>query len=230
MSSLKWEDALKGTITVVQSLSSGSPVSALKHAAYKFMNVLANALMIHTNKLAGDWNEVEYTFFFIYPILKRALYDVPFRFKLGEPHFQCAVKHINDDEAADSGPKIDAVMYHKSLGLAKSPVEVSGPNYKINKNYCIGDRVKLARNLKSILKAIEKCTKTPDTITLQIKVYGIQVYQDRLLIYSLSRVTATYCDFLCEKSMDIPVSPGLFNKEALFFVTFFLTCLIFTTT
>lgn len=93
---------------------------------------------------------------------------MPFRFKLGELHLQCVVKYKDDDEATDSESKIDAVMYHKGLDLAMSLlVEVSGPNYIVNKNHCIGDRVKLARNLKSIVKAIEKFTKTFDIITFK---------------------------------------------------------------
>lgn len=120
----------------------------------------AGAIFVDENKFSGAWNEIEYTFFFIYPLLKQALHNVPFEFRLGESHLKCAIKNTNDDEAAESGPKIDIIMYYKRLDLAMSVVEVSGPNHKVNKNHCLGDRVKIAKILKSILKAIEKSTKT----------------------------------------------------------------------
>lgn len=103
------------------------------------------------------------------------------------------MKHTDDDEAADSEPKVDAVMYHKGLDLAMSLVEVSGPNYKVNKKHCIGDRDKLARNLKSILKAIEKFTKTFDIITLKkIKVYGMQAYCSSIACQESSLHTTSF--------------------------------------
>lgn len=83
---------------------------------------------------------MEYTFFFICPLLTQALHNVPFEFKLGESHLKCAVKNADGDKAADSGPKIGIITYHKRLELAIGVVEVSGRKYKVNKNHYLGDR------------------------------------------------------------------------------------------
>ncbi|KAG1092355.1 hypothetical protein G6F42_019224 [Rhizopus arrhizus] len=153
-------DALKETKAIIKALPNGTPLTLLKEAVYKMIKFCAGAIFVDENKFSGAWNEIEYTFFFIYPLLKQALHNVPFEFRLGESHLKCAIKNTNDDEAAESGPKIDIIMYYKRLDLAMSVVEVSGPNHKVNKNHCLGDRVKIAKILKSILKAIEKSTKT----------------------------------------------------------------------
>ncbi|KAL9537327.1 hypothetical protein MBANPS3_011876 [Mucor bainieri] len=119
------------------------------------------------NMLDGAYNEVEYTFFFLYPIIKKTLYDVPINFKLGESHLQCAIKKTNDDEAADAGPKIDIIMTYKRNNLPVGVVEVSGSNHKVNKNHYVGDRNKIAKNLKSIIGSTEKASITPDILALK---------------------------------------------------------------
>ncbi|KAL7334437.1 hypothetical protein PS15p_200064 [Mucor circinelloides] len=213
-------DTLKETKAIIEALPNGTSLTLLKQAVYKMIKICAGAIFAGDNKFSGAWNEVEYTFFFIYPLLKQALHNVPFEFRLGESHLKCAIKNTNDDEAADCGPKIDIIMYYKRLDLAMSVVEVSGPNHKVNKNHYLGDRVKIAKNLKSILKAIEKSTKTPDIITFKkIKVYGVQVYQNQIFIYSLARATDAFCVFLCEKKIDIPTSTGLFRNQILAFLS-----------
>jgi hypothetical protein len=61
--------------------------------------------------------------------------------------------------------------------MAISVCEVSGPNYKTNKQHFLGDRVKLAMNMRSMLNHIEKSSPTSNaTAFKKIKLYGFQVY------------------------------------------------------
>lgn len=162
---------------------------------YKYPFTSRDALCIG-DKLNGQWNEVEFTFFFLFPIFQQVFFDVPFSPKLwvttdfkiicmsnfcilfsGESHLHCAARVTNDDEHSEAGPKIDIIYTHNLYNLAISVCEVSGPNHKTNKTHFLGDRNKLSRNLKSILKAIEHSTITPNLKSFKkIKVFGIQVY------------------------------------------------------
>ncbi|KAI7903102.1 uncharacterized protein BX663DRAFT_60872 [Cokeromyces recurvatus] len=76
------------------------------------------------NKFHCCLNEIEYTHQFIYPALKEVLYDFQVRFKLGEPHLQCAAANMNDDQRTQSGPKMDIIMLHKVHQFAISICEV----------------------------------------------------------------------------------------------------------
>lgn len=63
----------------------------------------------------------KYLLLLFIPILKQALHCIPFNnFKLGEAHLQCAIKQTADDDAADTGPKIDIIMSHKLTSLEMS--------------------------------------------------------------------------------------------------------------
>lgn len=187
---------------------------SLKEWLANISSTSAAALENNGNKLNGSCNETKYTFFFLYPVIKHLLYSAPFNFKLGESHLQCAIKTTDDDEAADAGPKIDIIMSHKENGLALSVVEVSGPNYKTNKNHFVGDRNKITKNLKAILRQIQKTCSAPDIVAFKkIKVYGLQVYKNKLYIYSLSQISFSYYLFILEKTIEIPSSPGLLYQQ-----------------
>jgi hypothetical protein len=118
-----------------------------------------------------------------------------------------------DDERTQAGSKIDIIMLHKILKIAVSVCEVSGPHLKINKTHFLGDRNKLAKNMRSILNSIEN---TSSTEFKKIKVYGFQVYckcvffkkknyfnkykynntlaiVNKLYVYSLTPIAHGYC-------------------------------------
>ncbi|KAL7320240.1 hypothetical protein PS15m_000149 [Mucor circinelloides] len=207
------KQALKNTKNAI-NLQPDTPLKAQTHAICKIVKTFAAALENNGNKLNGSCNETKYTFFFLYPVIKHLLYSAPFNFKLGESHLQCAIKTTDDDEAADAGPKIDIIMSHKENGLALSVVEVSGPNYKTNKNHFVGDRNKITKNLKAILRQIQKTCSAPDIVAFKkIKVYGLQVYKNKLYIYSLSQISFSYYLFILEKTIEIPSSPGLLYQQ-----------------
>jgi hypothetical protein len=56
-------------------------------------------------------------------------------------------------------------------------VEVSGPPNRVNHQHFVGDKIKLAKHLKSSLKKIRKTIKSGDEgLYEHIKLFGIQVY------------------------------------------------------
>lgn len=87
------------------------------------------------------------------------------------------MEDTNDDERAQSGPKIDKIMSLKMQKLAISVSEISGPNIKTNKSHFLGDRVKIAKNMKAMINHIEEISPTPNKSALKrIKLYSLQFY------------------------------------------------------
>lgn len=83
----------------------------------------------------------------------------------------------------------DAICSLTRLGLQLLLVEVSGPPATNDHSHFAGNRLKLAKNLKSMLKRIHR--KVPagsDDILCDIKLYGIQFY-------------CTLCDLKCFTSL-----------------------------
>ncbi|KAF1800940.1 hypothetical protein FB192DRAFT_1473352, partial [Mucor lusitanicus] len=112
------------------------------------------------------------------------------------------------------GSKIDLIISHKIFGVEIGVVEVSGPSHKVDKTHFLGDRVKIARNLKSIHKQIERLATNPNLASLKrLKLYGIQVYLDEIIIYSMTRISASYWVFLREQSLSIPSTSALFRNQ-----------------
>ncbi|GAN10897.1 hypothetical protein MAM1_0424d10447 [Mucor ambiguus] len=107
-------------------------------------------------------NEVEFTHHFVYPLLREILDVCEVEFRLSEHHLQCAAANTDDDERTQSGPKIDIVILHKAHQFAVSICQVSGPNFKTNKNHFLGDRNKLAKNMRAMLNYIENTSPTPN--------------------------------------------------------------------
>ncbi|CEP15853.1 hypothetical protein [Parasitella parasitica] len=166
------------------------------------------------NKFSGHMNEVEYTHQFLFPLIKEVLYDCLIKFKLGEPHLQCAAANTNDDERTQSGPKIDIILLHQVYQFAISICEISGPNHKANKNHFLGDRNKLAKNMRHILNHIEDASPTPNATSFKkVKIYGLQVYLNVIYLYSLTRASEGYSVFLLEKTLTIPTSLSLLQMQ-----------------
>lgn len=56
-------------------------------------------------------------------------------------------------------------------------MEVTGPPHLSDHAHFVGDRIKLAKNLKSMLKSIRRQSRTGDSeLYTCIKLYGIQTY------------------------------------------------------
>ncbi|KAI8883431.1 hypothetical protein K501DRAFT_333340 [Backusella circina FSU 941] len=166
------------------------------------------------NKFVGHLNENEFTHQYLYPMFKQVLHDCPLKFRLGESHLQCAAAETNDDQRTQCGPKIDIIILHKVHQFAISVCEVSGPHFKTNKNHSLGDRNKLAKNMRAILNHIEQVPSTPNaTAFRKIKIYGFQVYLNKLYIYSMTSLGNGYNVFVLENTLPIPVSLTLLEAQ-----------------
>lgn len=98
-------------------------------------------------------------------------------FVRGKDHLSCTAAASNDDQRTQTGPKIDIIVLNKLHQFAINLCEVSGPNYKINKNRFLGDCNKIAKNMNSILNFIHSSTPTPNIEAYKkIKLYSFQVY------------------------------------------------------
>ncbi|EPB86972.1 hypothetical protein HMPREF1544_06190 [Mucor circinelloides 1006PhL] len=141
--------------------------------------------------------------------------------KIGESHLKCATKHINDESRAAVGPKIDIIITSEALHAEISVVEASGPVSKVDKSHFLGDRSKIAKNLRLIYKQIEKLTNRPSLSDLKkLKLYGLQVYRKYYHIHlmasemaSLSKCTANFYVFLLGKKIIISTNPAMYEDQ-----------------
>ncbi|KAI9017967.1 hypothetical protein CLU79DRAFT_706402, partial [Phycomyces nitens] len=118
------------------------------------------------------------------------------------------------------GPKIDIIISSTKLSLEISVVEVSGAMNKADNTHFLGDRYKIARNLKFLHKQIEKAASTPNFSSLKkLKLFGVQVYLNKIYIYSLTKVTGDYYVFLLEKKLAIPTNPALYKSQLPYFLS-----------
>ncbi|CAO3640463.1 unnamed protein product [Cunninghamella echinulata] len=156
-------------------------------------------------------NENTYTMIFLRPIiilLFKPLNNI-FKFLWGEVSLQCKNESDNKILAANdrsaSSSKIDGIIIDNVYNMEVGIIEVSGPNYKVNKVHYLEDKNKLAKNLRLIYKSIEVLKSTTSMVMMKdLKVYGIHVYSNTLHAYSCHRVYSGQFVFNCELSMDIP--------------------------
>ncbi|KAG1082770.1 hypothetical protein G6F42_022455 [Rhizopus arrhizus] len=155
----------------------------------------------HTQSGFSNFNENEFTFLFLLPVLRQILKSSNLSFKLGESHLKCATKHINDESRAAVGPKIDIIITSEALHAEISVVEASGPVSKVDKSHFLGDRSKIAKNLRLIYKQIEKLTNRPSLSDLKkLKLYGLQVYPN-------------FYVFLLGKKIIISTNPAMYEDQ-----------------
>jgi hypothetical protein len=100
----------------------------------------------------------------------------------GEPHLVCKKKENNEvlDETQRSsvGPKVDMIINNKPYDVDIALVEVSGPNWKVDKSHFLGDRNKLAKNLQSMYRDILKKHRNSSRRSSKfMKLYGLHIYR-----------------------------------------------------
>ena len=71
-------------------------------------------------------------------------------------------RKLNDDERRSKGPNTDGIIIYDSSGLKVAIIEVSGPPENGHHAHFIGDRNKIAINLKKSMKKIieKKCQQS----------------------------------------------------------------------
>ncbi|CAG8703497.1 2175_t:CDS:2, partial [Funneliformis mosseae] len=122
-------------------------------------------------------------------------------------------RSLKDDNRRCFGNKIDAIMSILDIGLEFSTLEVSGSPSKLDHTHYAGDRNKTAKMLKIILNYIY--IKYPGDFEKfrKIKVYGVQIYDHNLYVYSICMPFAGIYYFKLEKMFSYPTITFLVFKE-----------------
>jgi len=80
-----------------------------------------------------------------------------------------------DDERRSNGKKIDTIISLKEEDIEFSVTEVSGPPMKNDWTHFTGDRMKIAKMLKTLMNQFAELNPSSD-ITL-VRLYGLQLYR-----------------------------------------------------
>ncbi|KAL9550805.1 hypothetical protein MBANPS3_004549 [Mucor bainieri] len=170
------------------------------------------------NLLNQGVSEPMYTYYFVFPLVRLLLkqYDSELMVIVGEPYLNAKKKEENalltENQRSAQGPKIDIIIHNKTLDLEIALVEISGPNRKANKAHYLGDRNKLAANMKSIYRDItHKNANNSRRSSKNLKVFGFQFYLDTIYMYSLCRGSDGFYVFVTEYTLQIPTSNNLLH-------------------
>lgn len=100
-----------------------------------------------------------------------------------------------DDERRSKGNAPDAIFTLKSMGVSFALIEVSGGPTCDDHGHFVGDRVKLAKSLKCLLKKIRNLVSHgSEEVFADIKLVGIQIYS-KFINLSISMQPLTYLSF-----------------------------------
>ncbi|KAG2221026.1 hypothetical protein INT45_009275 [Circinella minor] len=162
----------------------------------KLMKVYSKQLKNEKNYLERDQTEFNYIMSFWYPLFHRLLRDDSrYEIMWGEGSLRAA-----------KGPSTDGVIIHESSGLEIAIIEVSGPPQNGQHADFVGDRNKIAINLKRTMKKI--IAKTPSAnkaVLSNIVLLGIQMYKHHLYLYSLTMPAFDLYVFTEVQKIQLPV-------------------------
>ncbi|CAG8619407.1 7741_t:CDS:10, partial [Paraglomus occultum] len=102
------------------------------------------------------------------------------------------------------GSKIDAIIKLAEINLEFVLIEVSGTPCDLDHTHYVGDRKKIAKNLKIILNFIRTTYPGSFEAFRRIKVFGIQIYDNKFYIYSMSMPFARIYYFKLEMEFECP--------------------------
>jgi hypothetical protein len=81
-----------------------------------------------------------------------------------------------DDERRNTGKVSDAILTLVNYDLPVALVEVSGPPNQQNHQHFVGDRTKIAKHLKSVLKKVRRTISSGDEDLYKLlRLFGIRV-------------------------------------------------------
>ncbi|KAI8149232.1 hypothetical protein BJV82DRAFT_662540 [Fennellomyces sp. T-0311] len=131
--------------------------------------------------LLQQQGELHYISTFLAPIIKKLFKGCDEISYMGDTALTASKEEewaaLKDDEARSRGKTPDGIFHLVGYGVDIALLEVSGPPNTANHQHHIGDRNKLAKSLKQLLKKIRRATSDGDTSTYEsITLYGIQVY------------------------------------------------------
>ncbi|KAI9366601.1 hypothetical protein BD770DRAFT_405870 [Pilaira anomala] len=162
-------------------------------------------------------NEYHFTMAFIYPLFFNLFFNVSQKElfqRWGEVRLYCAKRNehssLFDAERRTPGPSIDGIFTLPGLNdLEFLVVEVTGAPAQDDFEHFIGDRNKIAKNLKIMLKFIISLRE----IFTCLKLYGIQVYKNDVYVYSMTNTYDNLYIFTDEMKFSFPTVPALLKKK-----------------
>ncbi|CAO0790817.1 unnamed protein product [Mucor circinelloides] len=173
------------------------------------------------NWLKEEMTEAEFVARFATPLIDLTLKscNTKLTFKPGEQKL-LLVKGYTDivltkDDARLPGPNIDGTIKNTELDVLFSLVEVSGSPKSPTENYshCKGDRNKLAKNLKYLLKVlISMKGMSSFKSACKIKLFDLHIYYNQVYVYSLSMPMWDLFVFKLGFKFDIPIKPTFVSK------------------
>lgn len=110
-----------------------------------------------------------------------------------------------EDERRSVGSSIDCILRLATTNMDLMVVEVSGGNSKEEYDHFIKDRIKIAKNLKVMMKHIMRKKLIVGEIS-EVQLLGMQVYHNRLYLYALTMPLLNIFCFEQIMSFDIPTS------------------------
>ncbi|CDH54475.1 predicted protein [Lichtheimia corymbifera JMRC:FSU:9682] len=115
-----------------------------------------------------------------------------------------------DHDRRSKGNSPDAILSISQYDITFSLIEVTGPPNANDHSHFVGDKVKLAKNMKTMLKKIRRHSRGGDEdIYASIKLYGIQTYLNHMYIYSLCEPTRGIYVFDLVFSFDVKCPSGM---------------------
>ncbi|CAI2178435.1 16937_t:CDS:2 [Funneliformis geosporum] len=144
-------------------------------------------LMEDVNVLLEDMSEGSFIVMVLAPILnkffmrnKKIWYP-----KYGETCLKANAEDHNsqktDNERRSPGKKIDTIIILKEDNEEFSVTEVSGPPNKNDWSHFVGDRLKIAKMLKTLMNRFAKLR--PGSDIRMVRLYGMQLYLCQVIIY-----------------------------------------------
>ncbi|KAI9260269.1 hypothetical protein EDC94DRAFT_610619 [Helicostylum pulchrum] len=166
-------------------------------------------------------NEHHFIMIFVFPLFYELFYDVSQKniYQRWETKLYCAKKNehssLLDAERRTPGPSIDAVFIIPFLNnLEFFIIEVSGGPAQEDFEHFIGDRNKIAKNLKIMMKHIISLRTDWTTYKAStLKLYGLHIYRNEVYVYSLTNPYGNVYIFITEMNFSFPTMPVLLNQN-----------------
>ncbi|CAO3595263.1 unnamed protein product [Absidia cylindrospora] len=158
----------------------------------------------------GQQTETHYLCTFVQPTLDLAFDDLVGQYSRiwGEARLKTATDQYNnalvDDDRRVTGTGIDGIFTHVDSGFETMIVELSGASTSPVYGHFLGDRTKITKNLKRMMKTICKSITRPHMTKLgQLTLIGLQYYDNKLYVYYLKMISWHVYVFGCDKVVDL---------------------------
>ncbi|KAI8887226.1 hypothetical protein K501DRAFT_268984 [Backusella circina FSU 941] len=150
-----------------------------------------------------DQPESYYTNYFIYPIINALFDNEKCIFK---EHRGTVINEIKADILL-------SLMFHE-IRIAKfSVIEVSGPCHQRDEDLFLLNRNEIAKNLKVLLNGIYRRNTLGRNHITNVKVYGLQIYDNHFYVYSLQLLCPRLYLFKQEMKFTCPLETSQIRSE-----------------